>query len=732
MDNTVAGPGMLSLSLRPLNEDSQQLACRWRGCQDGNRLFCPQSLYDHLCQAHASSSYAALGLAQDLSVGNGSAVDGDGKTGDIGEGVACLWEGCQYRCKSKKRHHMNSHLRSHVPLSPFQCHICAVTFKWKSDLTKHLRRQHDITGPAANQAMSAEDNALETGSMMSDEMDFASVPSMGMQEDVRYDPLFSQQLQANMAAVAAAAVAANNNNGMSINGQHGNEMDAAQLQASRERSISVLQHFIQVVREGRLQPHSNDPALAVWSEELSKLDLATIKPLLASNPDALQIIESFLDVMNVESGHVAVKNEMSTSPQPVPMMDSMSFLGHNNVSPSVPSNDKSITSSPAIMAADGFNGGVPLTNPLSSMGGLFAMDQTQSMYSAGVTYPAVTATNDPAGIAAAAAVAAMTNAAHPAIFSPPAQHAPFSLLQSHQNSQQATPSPHMSSMSPPIDESLLFGSSIDSSSFVYSPPAKIDEEPVSSPGAPLMDAQMAAASQLDVAQYNWLLNQEYPMGIESAMGVQPSEIFGAMSPTNMVAQQMANNPQAHMFNWTNQLRHTNGADERSLRRVQSTPMLVEHAQQRPTIRSPGSPSMLRPMRSTELRARMVSPSRSTERATRPTQHATKASMLRASQSVDALRMHAAVAAAAAAANPNPTIPEHGNAPDFSANPAAIGMVGVNNPVNPAIQMDKRGSGRGRLDTVLRRMQQLTLRNPTGVTGQVKFKRSLERIRWQGQ
>jgi hypothetical protein len=34
-----------------------------------------------------------------------------------------LWEGCQYRCKSKKRHHMNSHLRSHVPLSPFHCHV---------------------------------------------------------------------------------------------------------------------------------------------------------------------------------------------------------------------------------------------------------------------------------------------------------------------------------------------------------------------------------------------------------------------------------------------------------------------------------------------------------------------------------------------------------------------------------------------------------------------------------
>jgi hypothetical protein len=125
MDNSVTGPGMLSLSLRPLNEDSQQLACRWRGCQDANRLFCPQSLYDHLCQAHASSSYAALGLAQDLSAGTagGNISDADGKSGEIGEGVACLWEGCQYRCKSKKRHHMNSHLRSHVPLSPFQCHV---------------------------------------------------------------------------------------------------------------------------------------------------------------------------------------------------------------------------------------------------------------------------------------------------------------------------------------------------------------------------------------------------------------------------------------------------------------------------------------------------------------------------------------------------------------------------------------------------------------------------------
>jgi hypothetical protein len=54
------------------------------------------------------------------------------------------------------------------------------------------------------------------------------------------------------------AAVANSNGGIGING-HSNEIDAAQVQANRERSISVLQHFIQVVREGRLQPHSNDP-----------------------------------------------------------------------------------------------------------------------------------------------------------------------------------------------------------------------------------------------------------------------------------------------------------------------------------------------------------------------------------------------------------------------------------------------------------------------------------------
>jgi hypothetical protein len=99
-------------------------------------------------------------------------------------------------------------------------------------------------------------------------------------------------------------------------------------------------------------------------------------------------------------------------------------------------------------------------------------------------------------------------------------------------------------------------------------------------------------------------------------------------------------------------------------------------------------------------------------------------------------MHAVAAAAVAAAQSNPTIPEHGSAPDFSAanvgNVGNVGMLGINSPTSPAMQIDKRANGRGRLDTVLRRMQQLTLRNPTGVTGQVKFKRSLERIRWQGQ
>jgi hypothetical protein len=51
-----------------------------------------------------------------------------------------------------------------------------------------------------------------------------------------------------------------------------------------------------------INDHCLSLALAAWSEELSKLDLATIKPLLESNPEALQMIESFLDVMNVESG----------------------------------------------------------------------------------------------------------------------------------------------------------------------------------------------------------------------------------------------------------------------------------------------------------------------------------------------------------------------------------------------------------------------------------------------
>jgi hypothetical protein len=68
-----------------------------------------------------------------------------------------------------------------------------VTFKWKSDLTKHLRRQHDITGSAVNQTISTDDNTVETGSIMSDEMEFATMANMGIRDDGQFNALLSQQ-----------------------------------------------------------------------------------------------------------------------------------------------------------------------------------------------------------------------------------------------------------------------------------------------------------------------------------------------------------------------------------------------------------------------------------------------------------------------------------------------------------------------------------------------------------
>jgi hypothetical protein len=224
------------------------------------------------------------------------------------------------------------------------------------------------------------------------------------------------------------------------------------------------------------------------------------------------IFNDLLCVNRLLLGTTAVKTEMSTSPQTVTSIDNMAFLAQNSISPPISTDGKSIASSPAVMAVDAFNGGIPLTAPLSSMGGLFAMERPPSMYTgngAGITYPNVASPNDPAGITnTAAAVAAMTNSPHSGIFPSPAQTTPLSLLSAHQNPQQASPSPHMPSISPSIDESLLFGSPLDNSSFVYPPPAKIDGEPVTSPGGTSIEAQMAAASQLDVAQYNWFMAQE--------------------------------------------------------------------------------------------------------------------------------------------------------------------------------------------------------------------------------
>jgi hypothetical protein len=687
MTSAANGAGMLSLSLRPLNEDTQQLACRWRGCSETNRLFCPQSLYDHLCQAHASTSYAALVQTHDA---NG---DGEGKN-EMSEGVACLWEGCQYRCKSKKRHHMNSHLRSHVPLSPFQCHICSVTFKWKSDLTKHLRRQHNISPTTAG---TPDEHMADVGSNLAEDTDGTTIPGIVM-EHSGLEPVFLQpqmtQLQGNLLS-----------NGFVTDPT----MASVQTQQLKQgESAAALQQWINAIREGQMPVNSDDPMMqAMWNEKSAGLDAETLKQLLSNNIDATQLVDNSFGGSNVnqQMQMACVKSEPPTSPPAMPtvagMTDTLQLLGQRGVSPAI-TDDMSVASPPP---TDAFLNGLPLAS-FTTPAHPYMLDQQAALLAnnLSLSQPAMSASLSPQ-----------------IVFAP-----------------QMSPQPAVT-LSPPASEASLYGTSLESTGFPYSPPAKIEEEPV----------------QMDPNQYSWLLQQDYPMGIQSAMGVQPNDLFNMSSQGSPPsALTTTDDAQTNMVNWANSLGQINGMtgisnEERKLRRVHSTPMLVDRSRgARSNVRTPGSPSMLRPMPSGEFRARMISQSRSTDRLGR--QHASAAaSLLRSSQSVDALRMQATAAAAAAAAaaavNTNAPIPENSTLglnvhPAFSMagamgnivpTSATSGIVPSAGAATGVATMDKRT--RAQVDgTLLRRMRQVSLSGSSGAPGQIKFKRSLDRIRWQGQ
>ena len=52
----------------------------------------------------------------------------------------CFWDKCEYQ--SPKRHNNLNHVKKHFKLVQGCCLICRKTFKWKFDLTKHVKHFH--------------------------------------------------------------------------------------------------------------------------------------------------------------------------------------------------------------------------------------------------------------------------------------------------------------------------------------------------------------------------------------------------------------------------------------------------------------------------------------------------------------------------------------------------------------------------------------------------------------
>ncbi|KAI8058302.1 hypothetical protein BDF22DRAFT_615447, partial [Syncephalis plumigaleata] len=57
--------------------------------------------------------------------------------------LTCRWPGCSR--VAKKRDHMVSHLKSHVPFWPFTCKYCGNRFKHATGLNRHINR-HEMRG----------------------------------------------------------------------------------------------------------------------------------------------------------------------------------------------------------------------------------------------------------------------------------------------------------------------------------------------------------------------------------------------------------------------------------------------------------------------------------------------------------------------------------------------------------------------------------------------------------
>ena len=54
----------------------------------------------------------------------------------------CLWRGCNFRSSTKDVH---NHLKKHFKIVEAVCELCPVvkSFKWRFDLSKHLRITHE-------------------------------------------------------------------------------------------------------------------------------------------------------------------------------------------------------------------------------------------------------------------------------------------------------------------------------------------------------------------------------------------------------------------------------------------------------------------------------------------------------------------------------------------------------------------------------------------------------------
>ncbi|EDO14964.1 hypothetical protein Kpol_388p8 [Vanderwaltozyma polyspora DSM 70294] len=108
---SIPTPTLSTNSTSPSSPAAKELSCQWAEC---SHLFSqPEFLYHHLCHDHV------------------------GRKSQRNLQLNCQWGNC--KVKTEKRDHITSHLRVHVPLTPFSCKTCTKKFKRPQDLKKHLK-----------------------------------------------------------------------------------------------------------------------------------------------------------------------------------------------------------------------------------------------------------------------------------------------------------------------------------------------------------------------------------------------------------------------------------------------------------------------------------------------------------------------------------------------------------------------------------------------------------------